>query len=437
MAAGGSVMTEAQVTPREALGRWIVGYRSPLADRSLRVVYLWDADYPWDVRTEKICATLASAGHDVHVVARNRAWRPTRECLPEGTVHRMRPWRFAGRRLDSVLGFPLFFSPRWRRLLDRTVRAVRPDVIIARDIPLAATAISIGRRRGVPVVLDLAENYPAMMRMIFEGRRQRLFDYALRNPAAVAVVERYCLTRAARVWVVIDEMAERLVRLGVPADRIDLVSNTPPRRRAEADPPLRMRKPGEPLTLVYLGLLEIDRGLGELLDAVALLRDEGCAVRCTIVGKGRDAEIFRRQARALHLGEESVRFLGYVDRETALATAVRDADIGVLPNHMNEAWNTTIPNKLFDYMAEALPVISSNVAPFARIVRDTQAGEVFEAGNAQSLADAIRRLADASRRTACGASGRAAVLARYHWERDTEALLRGLELAARSVSRVR
>lgn len=437
MAAEESVVTEAEVTPREVRGPSIVGYRSPIAERSLRVVYLWDADYPWDVRTEKVCATLISAGHDVHVVARNRAWRSTRERLPEGTVHRMRPWRFAGRRLDGLLGFPLFLSPRWRRLLDRTVRAVRPDVIIARDIPLAPTAISIGRRRGVPVVLDLAENYPAMMRMIFDAHRQRLRDYVVRNPAAVAVVERYCLTRAARVLVVIDEMAERLVRLGVPADRIDLVSNTPPRKRAEADPPARTRKPGEPVTLVYLGLLEISRGLGELIDAVALLRDEGCAVRCLIVGNGRDAEIFQRQARALHLGEESVRFLGYVDRETALTTVVREADIGVLPNHSNEAWNTTIPNKLFDYMAEALPVISSNAAPFARIVRETQAGEVFEAGSARSLADAVRRLSDANLRAAKGAFGRAAVLARYHWERDTDVLLRGLELAARSVSRVR
>jgi len=132
-----------------------------------------------------------------------------------------------------------------------------------------------------------------------------------------------------------------------------------------------------------------------------------------------------------------VRFLGYVNRETALATAVREADIGVLPNHSNEAWNTTIPNKLFDYMAEALPVLSSSVAPFARIVRETHAGEVFEAGNARSLADAIRRLSDPDRRAACGAAGRRAVLERYHWERDTDVLLQGLELAARSVARVR
>ncbi len=429
-------MTTFEMTANESLGPRIADYRAPIVSRPLRVVYLWDADYPWDVRTEKMCATLSSAGHDVHIVARNRAWRPVRERMPEGTVHRMPPWRFLGRRVDGLLGFPLFLSPRWRTLLDRTVRDVQPDVIIVRDLPLAPTAISVGRRRRVPLVIDLAENYPAMMRMIFEAGRQRLHDYVVRNPTAVGLVERYCLTRAERVLVVIDEMAERLTRFGLSPDRIDLVSNTPPRERAEAEPPPRHRAPGEPPNIVYLGLLEVPRGLGDLLNAVALLRNEGLPIQCTIVGKGRDAALFHRQARTLGLGEESVRFLGYVDRETAMA-AVRDADIGVLAHHMNEAWNTTIPNKLFDYMAEALPVLSSSVGPFARIVRETGAGEVFEAGSARSMANAIRRLANADRRIACGAAGRRAILARYHWERDTDVLLRGLELAVRSVARAR
>src|SRR6185437_456779 len=172
------------------------------------------------------------------------------------------------------------------------VRRVQPDAIIVRDLPLAPTAVSIGRRRHLPVVLDLAENYPAMMQMIFDAHRQRPLDYLVRNPAAVALVERYCLTRVDRVWVVIDEMADRLVRLGVSPDRIDLVSNTPPRQRAEADPPARTHPAGGPVTIVYLGLLEVPRGLGELIEAVALLRDDGLPVRCTIVGKGRDADLF-------------------------------------------------------------------------------------------------------------------------------------------------
>jgi hypothetical protein len=203
------------------------------------IVYLWDADYPWDVRVEKVCASCTQAGYDVHIVARNRAWRPLEERLPVGTVHRMRPWRWAGRRGDGLLSFPAFMSPRWLRHLSDVVRRVRPSVIVVRDLPLCPTAIWIGKRHGVPVVLDMAENYPAMMRKNFEAGRHRLIDYLVRNPAMVSAVERYCLPRLDRIIVVVEENAARLERLGVAPDRISLVSNTPPASLIEGRPARR------------------------------------------------------------------------------------------------------------------------------------------------------------------------------------------------------
>jgi glycosyltransferase involved in cell wall biosynthesis len=337
--------------------------------------------------------------------------------------------RWVGRAADSALGFPAFFNPRWLSLLDRTVRRVRPDVVICRDLPLAPTALWAGHRHSTPVVLDIAENYPAMLRMVFDAGVHRLTDHLVRNPTAAAIVERYSLRRADRVIVVIEEMAERMVRMGIPEERIDVVSNTPPRSRAEPEPD-RRRPAGQPLGLVYLGHLEVPRGLIEMVDAVAILRRDGFPVRATIVGKGRDAELFKARAREQGLTDADVSFLGYVDRDTALR-AVQEADIGVLPHHVNEQWNTSIPNKLFDYMAVSLPVVSSNPGPFERITRATGAGEVFQAGDAASLADAVRRLADVEVRERYGAAGRRAILERYNWEYDAGVLMRGLDRVAR------
>lgn len=410
----------------EPMGPQIGEFRAPIAQRKLRVLYVWDADYPWDVRTEKICATLASAGHDVHIAARNARREQTVERLPEGTVHRMPPMRWAGRAVDTALGFPAFFNPRWLSLLGRTVRRLRPDVVICRDIPLAPTALWAGHRHEVPVVLDIAENYPAMLRMVFDAGVHRFTDHLVRNPAAAALVEKSCLQRADRVIVVIEEMAERMVKMGIPADRIDVVSNTPPRSRAEGEPERRRRPEGQPLGLVYLGHLGVPRGIMEMVEAVAILRRDGLPVCATIVGKGRDAQLFKDRARELGLTDAEVSFLGYVDRDTALR-AVQEADIGVLPHHVNEQWNTSIPNKLFDYMAVSLPVVSSNPEPFARITRATGAGEVFQGGDASSLADAIRRLADPDLRERYGIAGRRAILDRYNWEYDTAIMMRSLD----------
>lgn len=421
-------MTASEITEKstEPMGPQIGEFRAPIAQRKLRVLYVWDADYPWDVRTEKICATLTSAGHDVHIVARNARRERTVERLPEGTVHRMSPLRWAGSAADKALGFPAFFNPRWLSLLDRNVRRLRPDVVIVRDIPLAPTALWAGHRHGVPVVLDIAENYPAMLRMVFDAGVHRPTDHLVRNPAAAALVEKASLRRADRVMVVIEEMADRMVKMGIPADRIDVVSNTPPRSRVAPEPEQRRRPEGQPLGIVYLGLLEVPRGIMEMVEAVALLRRDGLAVRAVIVGKGRDAQLFEDRARELGLTDAEVSFLGYVDRDTALR-AVQEADIGVLPHHVNEQWNTSIPNKLFDYMAVGLPVVTSNPGPFERITRAAGVGEVFQGGDAASLASAIRRLADPDLRERYGAAGRRAILDRYNWEYDTGVMLRGLE----------
>jgi glycosyltransferase involved in cell wall biosynthesis len=393
-------------------------------EMKMRIVYLWDADYPWDVRTEKICKSLVEAGHDVHIVARNRAWRQTTEELIEGTVHRLRPWRWLGRRLDGLISFPAFFSPRWFGQLKRVARRADADVVIVRDVPLCPTAISVGRKLGIPVVLDMAENYPAMMRDIWEAGRQKPWDVAVRNPRLVGLVERWCLKRLDGVLVVVAESGDRLVRLGVPSSKITVVSNTPSRQRIVAVPAIRHAN-SDVLDIVYLGLLEIPRGVGDLLQAAALLRHADVRVRIRIIGDGRDRALLERRQAALGLDDGAVEFLGRLPHDEALRT-VASAEIGIVPHHAREAWNTTIPNKLFDYMAAGLAVVSSDAQPPARILRETGAGLLFRSGDAKSLADALLRLRDPAIRRELGGAGREAIDKMYNWENDVQALLAAL-----------
>ena len=394
---------------------------------SRRILYVWDADYPWDVRLEKICRALRGAGHDVHIAARNRNSAPQHEQLPEGVVHRMPVWPRM-RRLDRTLGFPAFFNPRWIKHLSRTAALVRPDVIIARDLPLCPTAIHVGRRIGVPVIHDMAEHYPAMIREIYAVGRQRPLDYLVRNPAAVAAVEKYCIRNSDRILVVIEEMRERLISMGVPDSRIDLVSNTPSIERVGAPPAPRPTN-DRPLRLVYLGIMEIPRGIGDLVSAAALRRQAGAPIQVDLVGTGRDAELFQQQARSLGVFGTDVHFHGHVCSHEEALRIVTDADIGILPHRRCEHWDHTIPNKLFDYMAAGLPVLTSDARPFARIVREARCGEVFTSNDPADLARAIGRLSSSSNRCHYGANGRGAILDRYNWERDTAVLIESVERA--------
>jgi glycosyltransferase involved in cell wall biosynthesis len=128
--------------------------------------------------------------------------------------------------------------------------------------------------------------------------------------------------------------------------------------------------------------MEAPRGILEVLDAVALLLREGRSLELRLVGDGgRDLPLFREHAASLGLQEPTVRFLGQLPNREALAEVAK-ADVGLVPHHADDSWNTTIPNKLFDYMAAGLPVVTSSAIPAARVVRETGCGVVYQSQDA-------------------------------------------------------
>jgi glycosyltransferase involved in cell wall biosynthesis len=399
----------------------------------MRICKIWDSEYPWDVRAEKIARSLTEAGHEVHMVARNRMRRPEREQLTECVVHRIPPLPVVadmpgiGDAINAASMFPAFFNPRWLRRIRVVATEIRADLILCRDLPLLPTAVWVGRRLNIPVILDMAENYAAMIRGVWDNGRHRWSDWLVRNPRIIEAVERWSIRHADHIIVVVEESRDRLVSLGVSEGRITIVSNTPPKSRAagllDRAAPSSLRGAIE---LVYLGLLEAPRGIATLIEAVRQCRDRGTDVRLTLIGDGRDRRDFEIQARSFDPTGTCVRFRGYVPNSDALA-ALRFADIGVIPHHSDESWNSTIPNKLFDYMAAGIPVVASDTRPVQRVVQGTGCGRTFRDRDAADLAATILSLSEPISRRACAEAGHRAIEARYNWEEDSRRLLASVE----------
>lgn len=375
----------------------------------MRVLYVWDAEYPWDVRTEKVCRALLDGGHQVVITARNLQGKARTEQLAEGLVERLP----AGPRWAS---FPAFFHPRWIGHLKAMVRRHAIDLLMVRDLPLAPTALMAAGGR--PVVLDMAENYAEMMRDIFTDGRAGLLDHLVRNPTMVAAIEKFVVRRVDHILTVVEESSARVERLGVAAERLSVVSNTPPKSRVG---PPRTSQAG-PMRLIYLGLMERHRGILTTLDAVAILKRDGVPFHLDMVGDGRDYEEMRHHAATLGLGPADVTIHGRLPHKEAIAV-VEKADVGLVPHVARESWNTTIANKLFDYMAAGLAVITSDAIPSARVVRATGAGFVFRSADGPDLAARMKECIDTGVRARLGAAGQAAVRTRYNWEADTRVLL--------------
>jgi glycosyltransferase involved in cell wall biosynthesis len=269
-----------------------------------------------------------------------------------------------------------------------------------------------------------------MMRGIWTDGRARWSDNLVRNPRAVAAVERWVLRRLDHVITVVEESSDRIVQLGYPRARTTVVSNTPPVARIG---PLLERNATEPLRVVYLGLIEGHRGIGTTLEAIALLQQAGVPLHLDVVGDGRDFELFKARAAQLQLRPETVTFHGRLPHAEAIALFGK-AHVGLVPHEARESWNTTIPNKLFDYMAAGLATISSDAVPAARVVRATGCGLIFRSGNAVELADCLRQCLDLHQWERFRRAGQQAIRERYNWDRDTAELLRAVHQVSSSLN---
>lgn len=395
---------------------------------------IWDSEYPWDVRVEKVCRALTDAGHQVELVCRNRRREALIEKREGIRIHRMPVLKGLPDGLERASSFPAFVNPRWLGHTVRAFRASGADVILCRDLPLAPMALAASRRLQVPVVIDVAEHYPGLLKDLYNRRDFRLANPLVRNPFLARIVERLTLPRAHGVWVVVDEMATRLVSLGVAADRITLVSNTPTAERVarlggRARPPRR----SDELRLVYLGNVERSRGLGVVIEAMRLMHDDALRVTLDVFGDGTGLGHERRRVEELSLAER-VTFHGRQPYDLVL-DRLGDFDAGVIPHHATDHWNYTIQNKFFDYMAAGLPVVSSAMSPATRLTSETGAGVVFADRDPAALRDALIGLGDPVVRERIGHAGRAAVSARFNWDLDAARLVESLERLTGAVGR--
>lgn len=391
------------------------------------ICHIWDADYPWDVRVEKVCDSLAKK-HVIHLVCRNSKRRPSYEQTNHFHIHRLPALSQWWGKLNHFIGFPAFCNPLWIYHVWRTVRKVKADVIIVRDLPLALTAIGSGRLLGIPVAIDMAENYPAMIQDLWGRDGFSVLNLVVRNPHIIRLVEYLSLRWCDHIVVVVEESRDRLLSAGVPAEKISLVINTPTSARWEEVPSSHngvVTRDSNSLVLVYLGLLEWPRGIETAIRAMPIIRERIPGVRLLIVGTGRHENDFKRLVAELHLLQH-VTFLGWLDYVSAIRV-ILESDIGLVPHHATESWNTTIPNKLFDYMSMGKPVIVSNAKPTERIVEEERCGLVFQDRDSDEFARAVFKLEQTSTREEMGRSGKAAIAERYNWAVDELRLFQALD----------
>jgi glycosyltransferase involved in cell wall biosynthesis len=386
----------------------------------VKILYIWDSDYPWDVRVEKICMSLMKNGHDVHIAARNLKKLSEYENIDGLHIHRMK--RFKNSKVNYALSFPAFFSPFWRWFLDDIIRKNNIELIIVRDLPLAVTGIQAGKRYKIPVIFDMAENYVELIRNIWRERKFRGFNLLVRNPYLARIVERYAFKRFDHVLVVIDEAVDVAVNGGCSPEKVTVVGNTPPLSVFRNNKPAivdDLELINKRYSAIYTGGIQMGRGIQVVLDAIPDIVKEIPEFLFVIVGRGYADEQLKKWVEAKKV-QKYVCWIGWVDHNN-IYSYIKASKIGLIPHFVSNHVNTTIPNKLFDYMGYGLSVIATDSIPMKRIMEEEQCGLTFESGNAQDLSKTVIELYRSE--IDYGKNGIKAVQQKYNWEDDKKRLL--------------
>ena len=387
----------------------------------MRICIVYQGEFPPAERIEKVSKTLTSAGHEVFLLCNNYGGFGLSEELV-GDVHtiRARP-TFKNRKLNKILKLPVFLNPLWVWRIFQVATRFRIDALQVVDIPFAPAVWAVGRWLGIPVVMDMWENYPEFLK----GLAALHWSFKIfKNPSLARAVELWVTPRMDHIFTVVDEQKERLIQDGVRPERVSVVTNAVDLEMF-TKLPLRFDTllDAEPdaYKLLYVGLLGVERGLEDIIRALAKLRDRIPSLRFYMVGSGIHEEPLRRLAEQEGVSD-LVRFPGWVHFEEIQSYVVK-SDLCTVPHVYNGFINTTIPNKLFQYMAMEKPVLVSHAKPLARIVRECRCGFVFESGNPTDAASRIEEAYALRNDPAMGQRGRRCVELKYTWEKASTDLL--------------
>jgi len=209
-------------------------------------------------------------------------------------------------------------------------------------------------------------------------------------------------------------------RGGVPAERVFVVRSAPDASVFRPRLPVERLKYGKSHLLAYLGVMGPQDGVDHALRALALLKNERQDWHATFIGSGDVFDEMVALRDSLGLGED-VDFTGRVPVAEVL-DILSTADVGLAPDPLNPLNDVSTMNKILEYMAMELPVVSYDLRE-ARI--SAGASALYARVNEIShYASQISQLLDSGdRRSTMGRDARTWLVDELSWPLSVEALL--------------
>lgn len=274
---------------------------------------------------------------------------------------------------------------------------------------LADISGKLAKKFNIPIIMDMAENYPAAMKLWKKYSNtflKRLIYHKLDLPTWL---ERKSLKYMKGLIVVCDENGERVKDKYNYKNKIVTIYNTPSKdffdfKRFEVDKTYT--------TIGYHGYINSDRNLEKCLLVGAKFKN----FKFEIWGSGVLLEILKQK----FADNKNIEFKGVYKIEQ-LKSIIKNTDIGLLPYSLNEHINNTISNKFFDYMACGIPVLTSKAKPMTKLIDENKIGYYCDFDSETEIFNVFSKLNEIEWKK-LGENGFNTFQNEFNWENDKKKL---------------
>jgi glycosyltransferase involved in cell wall biosynthesis len=250
-----------------------------------------------------------------------------------------------------------------------SVRAWKPDILLNYIVyPDGDAALRVARALRIPFVVTAIGS-----------------DLNVIPDPVCGWLTRRVLRTADHTITVSGDLLKTARRLGAPVERSSAILNGcdtaifHPRDRTAARGFLGL--PSDQEAVVYVGRLDMAKGLGELIAAVAQLRERRPRLHAWIVGDG-PARQQLAQAVTEHRVEDRIGFVPSCSTDK-VAAWMAASDLITLPSYREGC-----PNVVVEALASGRPVVATNVGGIPELMDDTS-GRLIPARDPQALAGAL------------------------------------------------
>jgi glycosyltransferase involved in cell wall biosynthesis len=384
-------------------------------------------DEPGGTRHHEFARELVRQGHQVTIIASPVSY------LTGASGGKRNPWvqkqvDDCGVTILRTYTYPAFHRSFFHRVIGfisfmvssfcAGINVRKVDLVWGTSPPIfqGVTAWLLARLKRVPFLFEVRDLWPAFA--IGVG--------VLKQPILIRLslwLERFLYGHADRVMVNSPGYLEHVRARG--AKTVELVPNG-------ADPAMfnpdgkgeafrqKFGLEGDFIAL-YAGAHGLSNDLGVVLAAAEKLADLE-HLKIVFLGDGKEKQ--HLMDRAQEMGLKNLLFVPSLPKnEMAEALAASDACIAILKPL--DLYQTTYPNKVFDYMAAGRPVILAIDGVIREVIERAQAGIFTEPGNAGEMSEGIRRLyQDRSLAVQMGKNGRQYLIDHFSRREMSERLTR-------------